>query len=99
MFRVKHLCKQKGITLKELATRIDVSAEAVTRMLKEDGNPKLSNLKKIATVLDVRLSELFDDFDEDMTVRGYLEVGDKTHRINNFNDLETVYNELKRMDS
>ncbi len=95
MLRVKSLCKRKGITLKELAEKINLSQAAVSRMLKDDGNPRLSNLKKIAGVLDVELYELFDDYKEDKLVRGYLEFGDKTYRINDFNDLEKIYNDLK----
>ena len=94
MLRVRDICKQKGITLKELADRMSVSPEAVTRMLSESGNPTLSTLINMAKALGINVYELFDDFSEDMMVRGYLEVGDKTYRINNFNDLKTIYNKL-----
>jgi transcriptional regulator with XRE-family HTH domain len=94
MLQVKNICKQQGITLKQLAERMDVSPEAVTRMLSENGNPTLSSLLNIAKALNVEVFELFDEFNEDMMVRGYLEVGDKTYRINNFKDLQTIYNKL-----
>ena len=95
MLRVKDICKQQGITLKELADRMSVSPEAVTRMLSESGNPTLSTLINMAKALNIEVYELFDDFSEDMLVRGYLEVGEKTYRINNFNDLKTIYNKLE----
>lgn len=95
MLQVKKICKQQGITLKQLAERMDVSPEAVTRILSDNGNPTLSTLVNIAKALNVEVFELFDNFSEDMRVRGYLEVGDKTHRINNFRDLQTIYNKLK----
>ena len=98
MLRVKSICKQQGITLKELAERMEVSPEAVTRMLSDNGNPTLSTLVNIAKALNVQVYELFDDFNSDMLVRGYLEVGDKIHRINNFNDLQAVYNKLASKD-
>jgi len=94
MLRVKSICKQQGITLKELAERMSVSPEVVTRMLSESGNPTLSTLVNIAKALNVEVYELFDDFNEDMLVRGYLEVADRTYRINNFNDLQTIFNKL-----
>lgn len=94
MLRVKNICKQRGLTLRELAERMSVSPEVVTRMLSESGNPTLSTLVNMAKALDVEVYELFDDFNEDMLVRGYLEVADKTYRINNFNDLQNVYNKL-----
>lgn len=95
MLQVKNICKQQGITLKELSDRMKVKAEAVTRLLSDKGNPTLSTLENIAVALNVEVYELFDNFNAEMLVRGYLEVGDKTHRINNFKDLEKIYEELK----
>ena len=94
MLRVKSICKQQGISLKELAERMSVSPEAVTRMLSDNGNPTLTTLENVANALNVEVYELFDDFSADMLVRGYLEVGDKIHRINNFSELQAVYNQL-----
>lgn len=92
MLRVKNICKQQGITLKELADRMEVTPEAVTRILSDKGNPSLSTLEKIAKALDLEVYELFDNFNANMLVRGYLEVGGKIHSINNFKDLQTIYN-------
>ena len=94
MLRVKSICKLQGITLKELADRMEVSPEAVTRMLSENGNPTLSTLINIAKALNVQVYELFDDFNAVTIVRGYLEVGDKIHRINSFNELKEVFKKL-----
>ena len=94
MFRVKKICKEKGISLVELANRMDTSGESVSRALSKNANPTVKTLAKFAEALDVEVFELFDNFNEDVLVRGYLEVGDKIHRINNFSDLETVYNKL-----
>ena len=96
MLRVKTICKQQGITLRELAERMSVSPEVVTRVLSSSGNPTLSTLNNMSKALDVNLYELFDDFSEDMFVRGYLEVGEEIHKINNFSDLETIYNKLNK---
>lgn len=98
MLRVKNICKQQGITLRELAERMSIAPEVVTRILSENGNPTLSTLVNMAKALNVEVYELFDDFNEDMLVRGYLEVGDKIHRINNFSDLQAVYNKLVLKD-
>ena len=98
MLRVKNICKQQGITLRELAERMSIAPEVVTRILSENGNPTLSTMVNMAKALNVEVYELFDDFNEDMLVRGYLEVGDKIHRINNFNDLQAVYNNLASKD-
>ncbi|HNZ71074.1 MAG TPA: helix-turn-helix transcriptional regulator [Prolixibacteraceae bacterium] len=98
MLRVKSICRQQGITLKELAERMAVSPEVVTRVLSDSGNPTLSTLINMAKALNVNVSELFEDFNADMLVRGYLEIGDQTHRINNFSDLQTIYNKLSARD-
>lgn len=94
MLRVKSICKMQGITLKELAERMDVSPEAVTRMLSDNGNPTLTTLENVAKALNVQVYELFDEFSADMLVRGYLEVEDKIYRISNFTELQDVYNKL-----
>ncbi|MFW5886856.1 MAG: helix-turn-helix domain-containing protein [Bacteroidota bacterium] len=94
MLKVKQICKQQGITLRELAERMNVSPEAVTRMLSDKGNPTLSSLKSIATALNLEVYELFDDFNSDKVVKGYIETGENSYRINNLNDLKTIYNKL-----
>lgn len=55
---VKHLCKEKGITLKDLAEKIGIARESLTRAL--DGNPTLSTIQGIATALDVNITDLFE---------------------------------------
>lgn len=94
MLRVKNICKQQGITLRQLAERMDVSPEVVTRMLSKNGNPTLSSLVNIAKALGIEVYDLFDNFEADKMVNGYLEVGNKIHRISNLNDLHTVYKKI-----
>ena len=55
--KVKELCRIQGITLKELAQRIGIAPESLSRTL--NGNPKLSTLEAIARNLNVNLSDLF----------------------------------------
>ena len=54
---VKELCRIQGITLKELAQRIGIAPESLSRTL--SGNPQLSTLEAIASNLNVNLSDLF----------------------------------------
>ena len=54
---VKELCRIQGITLKELAQRIGIAPESLSRTL--SGNPQLSTLEAIASNLNVELSDLF----------------------------------------
>ena len=55
--RVKTLLKQKGMTAKELAAKMDISEGALS--LSVSGNPTLSRMKEIANALGVDISELF----------------------------------------
>lgn len=95
MLRIKEICKERGISLRELAKRMDALPGVVHRMLAEGGNPTVSTLENIAKALDLQVYELFDNFNADLDVRGYLEIYGKISRINGFNELEAIYNELK----
>lgn len=54
---VKELCRIQGITLKDLAHKIGIAPESLSRTL--NGNPQLSTLEAIASNLNVNLSDLF----------------------------------------
>lgn len=57
MLRIKELLKTKGITGKELASRLGISEGALSATI--NGNPTLERLTDIATALNVEVSELF----------------------------------------
>ncbi len=56
--RVKDICKEKGITLKELAEKMKIAPESLSRAI--NGNPQLSTLENIANALDVPIGSLFN---------------------------------------
>lgn len=60
--RIKELLKQKGTTAKELALQIGISEGALSKSL--SGNPTLGTLQKIATALNVDITELFKASDK-----------------------------------
>lgn len=95
MFRVKEICKKQGITLKELADRMNVPPETVSRILSKDSNPTLLSLVNMAKALQVDVYELFDNFKTDLDVSGYLDVNGKIIRISGFREFEQLYKELK----
>ena len=56
--RVKEICKEKGITIQELADNMEMKSESLRRAI--NGNRTLETLEKIATALGVKITELFD---------------------------------------
>ena len=55
--RVKDICKDKGMTLADLAHRMDISPSALSQSLKK---PSFETLEKLATNLGVEVAELFE---------------------------------------
>ena len=58
MLRVKEICTQKGITLQELAKRLNITYQSLYESV--SGNPSLKRLTAIAEALGVEVSELFE---------------------------------------
>ena len=56
--QVKEICKRKGLTLKELASKLNVTSGALTLSLK--GYPNTKTLENIARALQVPISALFE---------------------------------------
>ena len=95
MFRVKSICEQKGISLKELSVLMDVPAESISRALsKKNGNPSLETLTKFAKALNEEVYDLFEKSSDEVLINGFVEINHEIYRINNFNDLQMVYNKL-----
>ena len=56
-FRIKEICKERGMLFKELAGQLGITDIALRQSLQ--GNPTVGTLDRIAKVLDVEVSELF----------------------------------------
>ena len=61
---VRILCKQQGITMKELAERMQIAPESLSRAI--NGNPQLSTIRKIAECLNVEVAYLFTHMPEEV---------------------------------
>ena len=57
--RVKEICKEKGLTLRQLANKMDTLPESLSRAISDKGNPTKSTMQEIAKALGVPLAELF----------------------------------------
>ncbi|MBS9776269.1 MAG: cupin domain-containing protein [Fusobacterium sp.] len=62
--KLKKSRNDKKISLRELATRVELSASFLSQIEQGKASPSIENLKKIANALDVRVSYLIDDEDE-----------------------------------
>lgn len=51
-FRIKEICREKGIMLKDLAGMIGITEVGLSKSL--NGNPNISRLEEIATALGVQ---------------------------------------------
>ncbi|MFG5856875.1 DNA-binding helix-turn-helix protein [uncultured Dysgonomonas sp.] len=56
--RIKEVCKEKGILQKDLAEKLGITDIALRASLK--GNPTIGTLEKVASVLKVPFTDLFE---------------------------------------
>jgi transcriptional regulator with XRE-family HTH domain len=89
--RIKEIARSKGIQLKDVAEKMNVAQESLTRAIK--GNPQLKTLESIAEALEVDITELFTT--PKQSVKGYLEVDGIIYKIENKNQLENI---IKKID-
>ncbi|MGL5049427.1 MAG: helix-turn-helix domain-containing protein [Fusobacteriaceae bacterium] len=61
--RIKRNRNQKGMSLRELAEKVVLSASFISQIEQGKASPSIENLKKIANCLDVRVSYLIEDED------------------------------------
>ena len=60
MYRIKEIAKSKGLTLTELAERVETTQPNLSAIINEKSNPTMDMIKRIATALNVSISELFE---------------------------------------
>lgn len=85
MFRVPEICKEKGITQRELAERMGVRPSSLNEAI--NGNLRYSTMRKIAKALDVSVPELFEERDR---VKILVQVNGETHEITEKDILEII---------
>ena len=87
--RIKELCQGQGITQKELAERIGLSAVGLSKAI--NGNPTKDTLEKIANALNVRITELFE---EPTNINGYIELDGTIHKVSSKEDIKKLAEKL-----
>lgn len=56
--RIKEVLKEKGVTAKELAERLNITQASMSTAI--NGNPTVETLERIASALGVSVGELFE---------------------------------------
>lgn len=72
---IKRILKEKGLTQKDLAFKLNVKQETISRQI--SGNPTLKTIKEIANALDVDIKDLFQSSKDTDTI--HLIVNNKLH--------------------
>lgn len=86
MIDIDNILKEKRLTKTDIAKRMGLSRESLYRIL--SGNPTLDNIVKLASALEIPVSELFATGGQELS--GYVEYKGTVYRIRSFEDLENV---------
>lgn len=94
--RIKEILKEKGMTLQELADKMDVSRQALSRQVA--GKLLVEKAEEIACMLDVPMWQLFVS-PEEVAGSGefvaFIKDGRETYHANNLSELEKIVQEIK----
>ena len=90
--KINDLCYKRGITISDLADKIGVNKTTLYRSI-SSGEIKLSNLKKIASVLEVSILVFFDEAD------GMLDLEEIVKLKQRIKDLESALNRAEEVIS
>lgn len=90
--RIKEVCKEKGITVSQLAEKMGIKQESLSRAI--NGNPTLETLERIASALDVDVPELFSS--SSGGIIGVIRIRDTNYNINSVADLSRLLDGIER---
>lgn len=89
--RIKEICKEQGIMMKDLAERINITEVGLSKSL--NGNPTIGRLQEIADALNVDFIELFIAQKDGTT--GYIEHNGYIYKISSVSDIEKILSDIK----
>lgn len=89
--RIKEVCKEKGVKVMDLSTMIGVSQTNTSNIINGKVNPSLETLEKIASALNVRITELFE---EPTNINGYIELDGTIHKVSSKDDIKKLAENL-----
>lgn len=89
---VKEVCKEKGLTIQDLADKMEMKRESLSRAI--NGNPTLETLEKIASALEVDITELFGPSFSGGII-GVIRIRDTNYNINSVSDLSWLLDRIE----
>ena len=89
--RIKEVCKEKGVKVMDLSTMIGVSQTNTSNIINGKVNPSLETLEKIASALNVSITELFE---EPTNINGYIELDGTIHKVTSKEDIKKLAEKL-----
>lgn len=89
--RIKSLCKEKGIALKDMAAKLGMDASTFSQFINSP-NPSIPTLERIADYLSVGLPELFEQPTTN-NIYGVLYVNNEPHIVKNRAEIEALLKE------
>lgn len=89
---IKKICKEKNISLAEVAQHIGISPISLSQSL--NNNPTLSRLQQVASALGVEVDDLFDK-EPETSVRGCIYVNGEPVLVKSKKDIENLLHDLR----
>jgi len=88
---IKKIVKEKGLTLAELASRMNAKGSTLHQAIY--GNPTLEMLGRIATALGVSIKALFED--TGCELYGLIQYKDLTYKIDSVESLKRLLSDIE----
>lgn len=98
MLRVKEIAKEKGLTIADVASKMNMHSPALSRII-NGGNTTIETLQRIADVLEVDIVELFEKSETNNITIGIIKHNNKTYEVNSIDDIEKLLIELKQTNN
>ena len=90
---VRMLCRKQGITMRQLAEKMQIAPESLSRAI--NGNPQLSTIQSIASNLNVEVADLFNNSQDQNDLTAIVVFRGKTLVTDNINSLLDYAIEIK----
>lgn len=89
--RIKDVLKEKKVTVVSLAGMIGITQPNMSNIVNGKSTPSLETLEKIASALNVRITELFE---EPTNINGYIELDGTIHKVTSKDDIKKLAENL-----